>query len=61
MTQAWSKYLEQRYEDLIKLTPGNSGASVTPRKNLTANKLEAFVVKAVAIETPDHTRVVHGK
>ena len=43
------------------LTPGKSGASVTPKKNLTANKLDAFVVKAVAIETPDHTRVVQGK
>lgn len=34
---------------------------ITPKKNLTANRLEAFVVNAVAMETPDHTRVVQGK
>ena len=45
----------------IVLTPGNSGASVTPKKNLTANKLDAFVVNAVAIDTPDQTKVVQGK
>lgn len=35
--------------------------SVIPRKNRTANKVLAFVVKAVAMETPDQTRVVQGK
>lgn len=50
------------YQQLMRnTTPGNSGASVIPKKKRTVNKVGAFVVNAVAMETPDQIKVVHGR